>query len=497
MEKYFNFTKYPIKDESPWGLDFILYYKDDNSKPIYIEATYEQKIDKTTIVYEKQTFIYTELDEIKKQTYNINEFFIKSSTDLYISSKNFIPNKNYNWIYGDPDKHAYVEGDDTSEKIATYPINIYKIGNYIPDESNEYKYDSINLASIQIPSLLIDHKTNFNCKYNYTLIPCMNYGKLDHLAVSGTVNFQNLFNFNKSNFNVWKYRIDGKQLRLTFGAEIYDTFENDKVDALILEFYDLYGFAGSLEITDKRSYSGIFTKLIQLDSIGGLNKKKISGNKYIENYVHSIYINNNSNDDTKTSDEFKYNDKIVNHDFEKGWYFTSNNSNDIIENDCGTLYSNMLYGVKLYFRRTKNKGTENEKIEFIRPKTNSGAEQEFFLFTFPIFNDYYYKYDNYHNNLLNPKLDLTLTYKLINSGSVTPFNSEGDLTIINGYNNTDYDNINTYTSGNYSEQTLKLTRYYNYSGTSKLYLEIGLGENYKELNISYDPVINNYFTCDL
>jgi hypothetical protein len=42
---------------------------------------------------------------------------------------------------------------------------------------------------------------------------------------------------------------------LTFGAEVYDTFETDKVDGLILEFYDFRGFAGSLEINNKKSYS--------------------------------------------------------------------------------------------------------------------------------------------------------------------------------------------------------------------------------------------------
>jgi hypothetical protein len=90
----------------------------------------------------------------------------------------------------------------------------------------------------------------------------MNYGKLDHLAVSNTVDFSKLNDFSKSNIHTWKYRIDDNQLRLTFGADIYDTYETDKVDALILEFYDLYGFAGSVEINNKKSYSGTFTKLI-------------------------------------------------------------------------------------------------------------------------------------------------------------------------------------------------------------------------------------------
>jgi hypothetical protein len=47
-------------------------------------------------------------------------------------------------------------------------------------------------------------------------------------------------------------------------------------------------------------------------------------------------------------------------------------------NDCGTLYSNMIYGVKTYLRRDVG-GVK----EYIR-------KQDFFLFTLPIYNDYYY-----------------------------------------------------------------------------------------------------------
>ena len=315
----------------------------------------------------------------------------------------------------------------------------------------------------------------------------MNYGRLDHLATSGTVDFNNLFNFEKSKFNVWKYRIDGKQLRLTFGAEIYDTFENYKVDALVLEFYDLYGFVGSLEITGKKSYSGVFTKLIQLDSLGGLNKKKITNNKYIDNFVHSVNIQNNSKFG-EIGTEFKYNGESVTYNSETGWKLESGNK---IENDCGIIFSSMIYGVKAYWRQT----IENNEYKFTK------NNDDFFLFTFPIYNDYYYKYDNYHEQLTNPELDLILTYKLINTGSVNSLNLTDEKVpnsdIVNGYNITDKENIDTYTSGNYSEQTLKVTKYYKYTGTSKLYLEIGLPEYYKDINIGYEPMINNYFSCTL
>jgi hypothetical protein len=123
-----------------------------------------------------------------------------------------------------------------------------------------------------MPDVLYENGIDLPFKYDYTIVPCMRFGRLDHLAVSNTVDFGKLHAFKKSNFNTWKYHIDGNQLRLTFGAEVFDTFEENKVDALILEFYDHRGFAGSLEINNKKSYSGIFTKIITLNSYNELSK---------------------------------------------------------------------------------------------------------------------------------------------------------------------------------------------------------------------------------
>jgi hypothetical protein len=112
----------------------------------------------------------------------------------------------------------------------------------------------------------------------------------------------------------------------------------------------------------------------------------------------------------------------------------------IKDNDCGTLYSNLIYGVKTYLRRTKNKGTNFESYEFIPKK-------EFFLFTLPIYNDCYYKYDNF-DNLENPKLKLALTYKLKDEGTKEVYNHG---IIKDGYfddsDDSDYKNASKYTSG--------------------------------------------------
>jgi hypothetical protein len=211
------------------------------------------------------------------------------------------------------------------------------------------------LANIEFPQTLTKNNLDLPFKYEYTLVPCMEYGKLEHLAVSNTIDFGKLRDFNQSKFTTWKYHIDENQLRLTFGAEIYDTYEEHKVDGLVLEFYDLWGFAGSFEISGKRSYSGVFTKILNLNTINALNKKQIiyDDNKYKyseQDYSRNIAI------EKKLDDKFYLNNKLVKFVSNKGWVYDDNNDDNTDDkllnelSDCGVLYPNIIYGVKTYLR---------------------------------------------------------------------------------------------------------------------------------------------------
>ena len=340
---------------------------------------------------------------------------------------------------------------------------------FIPDENNGYTYPDVKLATLKVPSVIINKSLpDLPFKYDYTVVPCMDYGKLDHLAVSNTVDFSKLHDFEKSNFTTWKYHIDGDQLRLTFGADIYDTFESDKVNGLFLEFYDLWGFAGSLEITNKKSYSGIYTKIISLNTLNALSKKKIvrdvNGNDTIEeNYKHNINIICKDN-------KYYYNNTEVKCDQNKGW-------GDEIDNDCGTLYSNILYGVKAYLRVAKSDGTES----YIQ-------KRDLFLFTLPIYNDFFYTISDF-STIKNPQLDMVLTFKLEDSSNLEPCYKY----VLDGYTLSDLQTVEKYKSGKYSESQFEVTKYCEYRGTSKLFLEVGLKKEYNDLHIFHDTSLNSYF----
>jgi hypothetical protein len=263
-------------------------------------------------------------------------------------------------------------------------------------------------------------------------------------------------------------------------VDIFDTYETNKVDGLILEFYDAWGFSGSIEISNKKAYTGTFTKIIPLDSLQSISTKKVYGNTYDLNFRHNANIR-------PDGDTFKVNDSIVTFlDGTRGWELGSE------QNDCGTLFSNRLYGVRTYLRRTVD-----DKIEFLPKK-------EFFLYTLPFFNDFYYKIDDF-STLSNPKLDLMLTYKLIdastqNTASKSKEEDGETVQVITGgfyTGSSDSDDVSKYLSGTYGNPSLDIIKYYQYAGTSKLYLEIGLKKEYESYNLSYDPAINDLFSCKL
>ncbi len=341
------------------------------------------------------------------------------------------------------------------------------------------QYEDIELGQVTIPQQILDDKVGFLFKYDYTILPCMNYGKLEHLAVKNSVDFSKLFDFEQSDFNVWKYHIDGNQLRLTFGADIYDTFSNKKVDALILEFYDAWGFAGSLTIQGYQSYSGVFTKLIDLNSIDALSQDRLvqtgTGYTISDGYIRNANISTNEG-------KYYYNNREIKHSDDAGWVYYDDETP--IPNDCGILYPNLLYGIKAYFRTI-----ESNTYDYVKKK-------DLFLYTLPIYNDKYYIVNDF-STLEYPELDFILTYKLEDKSDKCAYNSTVKQ-INDGFTTSDYGLYSSYINGSYTnESTLDVIKYYQYKGTTKLYLEVGLKKEYLDFGITCNPEINNYFECKL
>ena len=340
LEMYWDFTTYPKENEAPYGCPVVLFY-------ITTESTYREATNSEIVNFESSGIelfyspMYSLVSDLANFYDHLYQLFIVVPIDCYVPYSRFIPNTTDN----------YIEGYDkpTGEYPNDYPISLFKVSDFIPsnlENIDSVPYNDITLASIKIPNTVSVNGLDLPFKYDYTLTPCMPYGKLPHLSVSNTVNFGKLHAFNQSGFSTWKYHIDGDQLRLTFGADVYDTYETYKVDGLVLEFYDMWGFSGSLEISDKKAYSGVFTKVIPLNTLKALSNRKIEGVDYIETFAHNVDIE-------KRSSGYMYNKKAVTFNGrQRGWGYADGTNLAESENDCGTLYSNLLYGVKTYLRRT-------------------------------------------------------------------------------------------------------------------------------------------------
>ena len=443
------------------------YYRIDNSQKDYVVS-----LKSNLYIYNDAESRYTSVNA----GYEGKQLFFEPYQDLYLDFEAFKPDTRYNYIEGYNIPTPLYEGESA--------MSICYLSEFIPqqNENNITQYEDFKLGHITLPKFAIDNELDFPFKYEYTLVPCMNYGKLEHLAVSNTVDFSQLHAFNNSEFNTWKYHIDGNQLRLTFGAEIFDAYEDDKVDGLILEFYDLWGFAGSLEITDKKSYSGVFTKILSLNSPNTLSNKHIVNSEYSTAYKHNIGIA--AGIDENEGKRF-LEGREISWDPVEGWYYAidEDGNKEGVANDCGTLYPNIIYGIKTYLRQSNADGS----YKFTRKK-------DLFLFTVPIYNDFYYTVNDF-STLGNPTLDLMLTYKLTDSSNVIPYVS--DLVTDGFANTTDYPVVSEYLKGQYQGTSLSGTCYYKYVGTSNLCLEIGLKQEYQQYGLSCSSDINNIFSCTL
>ena len=436
LEAYWDLRTYDATDPY-WGYKELFFYVIQHKE--YKLATEEVKLNfkenpKDVILYYRSDYQYiypNKFDDYDAAEEALHPLFMTVPMDTYVTADRFLPNTSYNYIDG------YGKPEDPREPTEGFhnegPIYLYTVADFIPDnlsdDDSSLKYDSLRLGNIKLPGVAVVHGFDIPFQYHYTVVPCMNYGKLDHLAVSNTVDFSKLHNFNQSNFTTWKYHIDGDQLRLTFGADIYDTYEQDKVDGLFLEFYDAWGFAGSLEITDRKAYSGVFTKVITLNSLGSINKTRVIGSQLYDTFKRNVNITESRDSNGMViANSFKYKGNEVTLSGDSGGWNVPQD-----DNDCGTLYSNLVYGVKTYIRTT-NKTTNSSTYI---PK------KEFFLYTLPIYNDYYYSVNDF-STITNPKLDLVLTYKLQDSGTRVTYN-EGN--IANGYNTQDSEVIAKYTPG--------------------------------------------------
>ena len=236
---------------------------------------------------------------------------------------------------------------------------VYNVEDY--DDNGVTKFKDVEIGTITIPyqqkvkDTWVDIQSS-SFIYNLEITPAMEYGRLDYLTVDLSIDF-NKIGTGEVSITDWKYHNSGTTSILSYGIDAYPK-PGYKIDSIIIHFYDNQGFVGEYKLSDKNSYSGVFTEYLGLDGeninsrFSRYNSIKGRIEKHLGNEVESI-----------TSD------------YDPDDYYDTTHLND-----AGTLYSNFLYGAKIIINWSKKDGSNPDSKSYYR-----------WFWTTTMFNEYYYQ----------------------------------------------------------------------------------------------------------
>ena len=233
--------------------------------------------------------------------------------------------------------------------------------------------------------------------YNYEITPAMPYGLLREYSVEGYIDFSKI-GTGAIDLTAYKYFVGENAVNLTLGLDAY-VEDNKGIDEICIEFYDNQGLAASYHIMNKDSYSGQFSEVIPLNGV--TNTFKLQDTDFLgASHLHMGLEANEGDANLVKWDESNL--KVVKADeYESGVTHL---------NDCGTLYSNMLYLLKIIV-----KYCPKDALGDLDPSQTEEFKTYYrWMYTTPIFNDYYFQVTDFDNIDLNLILDIVAQYTFNN-----------------------------------------------------------------------------------
>ena len=235
-----------------------------------------------------------------------------------------------------------------------------------------------------------------NLIYHYEITPAMPYGLLREYSIDGYIDFSKI-GTGAIDLKAWKYFNGENVSTLTIGMDAY-VEDNMDIQSVVLEFYDNQGMAAAYHITGKSSYSGQFTEMIPLN--GSTNTYKLQnidaqGNKH-------LHLGPEAHEGDTNLVKFD-GEKII----ETDWV----NDGSCHIDDCGTIYSNMLYLVKIIVKYCPI----NALGEFDTSDSTNYKHFYRWMWTNTMFNQYYHNITDFNDIQLELTLDVFPTYELTNS----------------------------------------------------------------------------------
>ena len=355
--------------------------------------------------------------EFLKSNYQAVSNQYKEYTKITQQIENDIPVKGKYYL----DLHHIVEGKYYSNKgEITPPVEVLDciVNNYFKSSITKKGF-TINIPDTDSNGNKIDRR---DLILSFKVAPMMEYGVLSDLVQTHYIDFSKIGS-GEINLEGYKYYIGENLCTLQIDSSIYPE-DNKGVAEIEVQFYDNQGLCAKYFINNLVSYSGIITEYIPLNGNSSNYKlSKYNGEKLIS-HAGQIFTDRNIPENVDTTLSYVYlnteaekltpievtyskeDKKFYKGDGENKQEVIIDSTSPIFYNDAGTLYSNMLYAIKIIYKYT----SKNVLGEY---NTEDSKEFKFewrWLWTNTMFNQYYYNVKDFKDNQFELSLDAEAQY---------------------------------------------------------------------------------------
>lgn len=375
--------------------------KDDTKKYIELEITGQANTENYS--------------EFLKSNYQAVSNQYKGHTKITQSVQNGIPEKGKYYL----DLHHILDGVYYNNKgeVLEDAIEVQDcvVNNYFKSSITKYGF-TINIPDTDSNGNKIDKR---DLILSFKVAPMMEYGVLSDLVQTHYIDFSKIGS-GEINLEGYRYYIGENLCTLQIDSSIYPE-DNKGVAEIEVQFYDNQGLCAKYFINNLVSYSGIITEYIPLNGNSSNYKLSKQDGKKLIPHAGQMFIDRDIPKNVDTTLSYVYLDtkaeKLtpieVTYDKENKNFYKDNKepvtigpASPIFYNDAGTLYSNMLYAVKIIYKYT----SKNVLGEY-NTEDSKGFKFEWrWLWTNTMFNQYYYNVKDFKDNQFELTLDIGAQY---------------------------------------------------------------------------------------
>lgn len=353
-----------------------------------------------------------------KSNYQAESNQYKGHTKITQSVQNGIPIEGKYYL----DLHHIIDGKYYNNKgeVLKEAIEVQDctVNNYFKSSITKNGF-TINIPDTDSNGNKIDKR---DLILSFKVAPMMEYGVLSDLVQTHYIDFSKIGS-GETNLEGYKYYIGENLCTLQIDSSIYPE-DNKGVAEIEVQFYDNQGLCAKYFINNLVSYSGIITEYIPLNGNSSNYKLSKQDGKKLIPHAGQMFTDGEIPENVDTTLSYVYlnteAEKLtpieVTYNKEKNIFYKVDDPNEqavnisstspIFYNDAGTLYSNMLYAVKIIYKYT----SKNVLGEY-NTEDSKGFKFEWrWLWTNTMFNQYYYNVKDFKDNQFELTLDIGAQY---------------------------------------------------------------------------------------